>query len=133
MKKIFISLLTLVLCASCASQIMQDYVGKPLTDPILDYGQPIGSMDMEDGTRAFQWKMQSNTYIPQTTTFNSNTYANIYGTQGNAFTTGTSTTYGGYTASSDCTYTLFAKRVNKKDIPASWIITGFRQPRLDCE
>ncbi len=137
MKKLSASVLAVVLLAGCASQIMQGYIGKPLVEPIMDYGAPIGAMDMPDGSRVFQWNIHSQQYIPQTTYYSGSSYgmANAVGNSiyGSATSTGTSTTYGGYVASSNCTYNLFARKTGGGDTPADWTVTGFRKPSLSCE
>jgi hypothetical protein len=108
MLRILSALAVIAFLSSCASQIMQSYVGKDIQEAILDYGPPSHEMDMPDGTRAFQWSMS-----------------------GSAVFTGT--TYGaistGVMSSTPCVYTAFGK----KNAAGSYTITGFRQPRWDCE
>ncbi|WP_262386386.1 hypothetical protein [Roseobacter fucihabitans] len=112
----------LVSLAGCASQIMQGYVGKSITEPMLDYGKPTGVFDLPDGTRAFQWNITESGVIPITNP----TTSNIYGSGGWATVTSTSTSYQPY--SQECVYTLVAKPGGE-----DWTVTGFRKPRLACE
>jgi len=115
-------LITLQILAACASEIMQGYVGKSITEPMLDYGRPTAVFDLPDGTRAFQWSIDSTGAIPIT----SPTTATAYGSAGWATITGTETTYVPYSQS--CNYTLLAKP-NGND----WVVVGFRKPQLMCE
>ncbi len=125
--RIFLKRLTslsavIALLSACASQIMENYVGKSITEPMLDYGRPESVFDLPDGRRAFQWVMRSSGVLPMSTPSEST----IYGTGGWASVTTTSTTYLPY--SQTCAYTLIAKPVGN-----DWIVDGFRKPRLGCE
>ena len=53
MKKL-IPVLVLLL-GGCVSTEMKGYVGKDIREVILTNGQPMGTMDMGDGSRAFQF------------------------------------------------------------------------------
>lgn len=101
-------LIATLFLTGCASQIMDSYVGKDVTEAILDYGPPVNQLDLPDGSRAFQWKMSGGgTFI---------------GTTGGGITTGS-------LFSSDCVYTLFGR----KNPAGSFTVTGYRKPTLDCE
>lgn len=52
---------------SCATNIMEGFVGQPLQAGIARYGPPEVVFDMPDGRRAFQWRMESETVTPRTT------------------------------------------------------------------
>jgi len=122
----FVVTLLAGLLFGCASQIMQAYIGKSLTEPIFDYGPPESAFDMGDGRRAFIWNITSESYIPRNSTIN----ASVIGNQLYASTY----TTGGYVASNQCAYVLFAKRTNNAvEGPAAWTVVGFRPPRLGCE
>ncbi|MFG6564917.1 hypothetical protein ACGYLI_11930 [Sulfitobacter sp. 1A13421] len=116
MKKFFCGLLIIAL-TGCASQIMQGYVGKDITDAVLDYGPPTNVLELPDGRVAFQWNRSSSYTAPTTT--------NIYGYGNYA----TATTYGGGTTFYECLYTLFAKPNAQK----SYTVVGFKEPTLMCE
>lgn len=107
--------------AGCASQIMEGFVGKDISEVQLQYGPPINVMDLPDGRKAFQWRFDSTTYMPVTTNYTA------YGS-GN-MVSGTAYSYGGGAFTTPCFYTLFAKPNAKK----SFTVVGFQQPRLDCE
>jgi len=111
-----------VLLASCASDIMQAYVGKSISEPMMDYGRPTDVFELGGDRRAFQWMMTSSGAFPMTTP----SYGTIYGSGGWATVTTTSTTYVPY--SQTCAYTLTAKRSGD-----DWIVDGFRKPTLACE
>lgn len=103
--------------SGCASDIMESYIGRDITDVVLDYGPPSNVVELPDGRTAFQW-IATNTYTTPTTT-------SIYGYGNYA----TATTYGGTTSSYDCLYTLFA-RANGNN---SYTVTGFKKPSIMCE
>lgn len=115
-------LVGLISLAACASQIMEGYVGKSITEPMLDYGRPTTVFNLPDGRRAFQWSITSSGAIPVTNTTN----ANVYGTTGWANVTTTSTSYQPFEQT--CLYTLFGEAQGD-----DWIVTGFRQPTVWCE
>jgi hypothetical protein len=118
------------LLAGCASQIMQNYVGKPLSDAVSDYGPPVYSFDTGPGERAFLWSMNNSFVLPGTTTTNASVA--VYGNTAQLY--GTTTTNPPVSVSQQCTYAVYAKRT-RSDIegPAAWTVTGFKKPRIDCE
>jgi hypothetical protein len=111
-----------VLLTGCASEVLKSYVGKSVTEPILDYGPPTNVVELEEGHRAYQWAKTNSGIIPITTP----TTTNIYGSGGYATAYSTSTNYVPY--SNNCIYTLTAVR-NGKD----WVVDGFRPPSFECE
>lgn len=112
-----VGLLAGVILAGCASDIMQSYVGKDVTEVVLDYGPPSNVVKLPDGRTAFQWSRTSSYTAPVTTNvYNYGTYA-------------TATTYGGGTTYSQCLYTLFAT----PNAQESYTVVGFKQPTLACE
>ena len=113
--------LVLSLLAACATEIMQGYVGQPVEMVQLDYGPPSNIIEMPDGTRAYQWNINSSGVMPMTN-YNSGT---VYGGGTTANYYGTTTTYVPY--ESNCLYTLFASKQGR-----SWVVTGFREPNLMC-
>lgn len=117
------NLLVLVTALSgCASEIMAGYVGKSITEPMLDYGKPANVIDLGDNRRAFQWSIDQSGVMPITTP----STGTIYGSGGWAQVTTTSTTYVPY--SQNCLYTLTATKSGN-----DWIVDGFRKPTLACE
>ena len=115
-------LAALLLCTACASQIMEGYVGKSISEPILDYGPPANEMDLGNGRRAFQWQMQNSGVVPitnpsTTTVFGGGSYATAY-----------SQTTNYVPFSKECFYTLTATRRG-----TDYIVDGYRKPRLGCE
>lgn len=111
----------LLLLPACASQVMENLVGKDVTEVQLQYGPPVNVLDMPDGRKAFQWRIDSTVMMPMTTSYTGVTSGNI--TTGNAFTSG------GGVFTTACFYTLFA-RPNQNN---SFTVVGFQPPRLDCE
>ena len=116
MKKYLLAL-SISLASGCASSIMEGYVGRDITDVVLDYGAPANVLQLPDGRTAFQWS--------RTATYSTPTTTNIYDYGNYA----TATTYGGTTSSYDCLYTLFAQRNSQN----SYTVVGFKEPTLMCE
>ncbi|MDF2143091.1 hypothetical protein [Paenirhodobacter sp. CAU 1674] len=108
--------------SGCASQILESYVGKSVNEPILDYGPPTHVLELDNHTRAYQWKVDASGAMPIYTP----TSATAYGPSGVTTVTGSTTTWVPY--SNTCIYTLLAQP-NGKD----WVVTGYRKPSLDCE
>lgn len=115
-----------LLLSGCATAIMESYVGKPIQQAIIDRGPPDVVMDMPDGRRAFQWRIDSSVRMPTTT----HGQANIYAPPG-AFTNinYNQTTYGGNVINTTCRYTMYA---TYDEAQQTWIFVGFEKPRLDC-
>jgi hypothetical protein len=138
MKKILLSFFILLIFTSCASKIMQTYIGKDIRSVVIDYGPPANAFDMGNGVRVFQWINQTSYTTPQYIT----THSYIYGNSNTYGKGGYSSSYmsgwinsntqitGGQTINSTCIYTFFTKW-NK--IKKAWIVTGFKQPSLMCE
>jgi len=114
--------LTIASLTGCASDIMAGYVGKSIMEPMLDFGRPNDVFDLGDGRRAFQWKIDASGVIPISTP----TYTTVYGPNGWATVTTTSTNYVPY--SNQCVYTMTAQKSGN-----DWIVDGFRKPSLACE
>jgi len=100
---------------------MEGYVGKPITEPILDYGPPSNVVELGPKRRAFQWKIDSSGVAPLTTPSS----ATIYTPTGSAWITSQSTTYVPY--SKQCLYTLTATETD-----GVYVVDGFRQPKFSC-
>jgi len=132
--------------AGCATQIMTSYVGKPLTQPIIEYGPPVAAYDMGDGRRAFVWVQKVQVVRPGfvSTTGNANAIST-----GSVRAVGNQASYSGQTtanlyanttilpptqSSYDCHYAIFARKTRDDiDGPAAWQVVGFNPPKLKCE
>ncbi len=114
--------------AGCASQIMQDYVGHPISDVIADYGMPSGEFEVGKGEKAFVWNMDSTVVSPGTSFTNGRVVSSAGTFHSSTFTSPT------VVSQDTCGYMLYAKRT-RKDIegPAAWTVTGFKKPRFECE
>lgn len=119
MKKLLIVVCLFV--AGCASQVMEGFVGKDITEVQLQYGPPINAIDMPDGRKAFQWRFDSTTMMPMTTNYTAYGSGNIV--------SGTAYSYGGGVFTTPCFYTLFARPNSNK----SYTVVGFQKPSLECE
>jgi hypothetical protein len=115
--------LILALClllTACAADTMRSYIGQDIRNVELTYGPPVNQIDLGNSTRAFQWAKVSVDTTPVS-----------------AFTTtdkdrkGRKTTQtqfiGGDTTVTRCLYTFITTRNGD-----NWIVTGIRQPSLDC-
>lgn len=106
----------IALLSGCATEILQGYVGKDITEVVLDYGAPANVLKLPDGRTAFQWNRTSSFVTPTTTEIQG------YGSYA------TATTYGGGVTSYDCLYTLFAQ----PNAQNSYTVVGYREPSFEC-
>ncbi|WBU52150.1 hypothetical protein [Paracoccus sp. SCSIO 75233] len=106
--------------AGCASQVMQGYIGKDVTEVMMDYGRPSGAIDLPDGRRAFIWQKTESMMMPATT--------NYSGYETGGYITGMATTTGGI-SEWECVYTF----IGQKNGAGSYTIVDFRKPKLECE
>lgn len=107
---------------ACASEVMKSYIGKPISEAMMDYGRPTNVYDLGNNRRAFQWIRTDTGAYPITTP----SHSTIYGAGGWATVTTHSTSYVPY--SQTCAYTLTAAKSGD-----DWIVDGFRKPTLGCE
>lgn len=113
---------TVMLLTSCAADTMRSYVGKDIRAVELDYGPPSNQIDVAPGTRAFQWTKISVDTTPVTAT------SVTEKTKKGGKVTQTEFT-GGDQSVSKCVYTFITTWDERR---GSWIVTGIRQPSLDC-
>jgi len=112
----------MVLMAGCVADTMRGYVGQDIRAVVLAYGPPTNEVDLGAGARAFQWSKVSIDTTPAsavTTTEKDRKGRRVTQTQ---FIGGTQTV-------TNCLYTFIAAWDTRRD---GWIVTGFRQPSLDC-
>jgi hypothetical protein len=140
--KIRILILGVLLVSGCASEILSAYVGKTLMEPVLDYGPPTYSFEIDKENRAFMWVEEDEVYIPGhvTTTGHASTAGNAYGQYGMATYAGNTSIYTNTVVTppqsytTDCRYVLYAKqKVKNPEGPNDWVVTGFRKPSFACE
>jgi hypothetical protein len=118
------------LLVACASDIIKSYVGKPLSDAVIDYGPPAYSFDTGDGTRTFVWSISSSFVLPGHSSGNAS--VTTFGNTAQLY--GAATYSPPISVSQQCNYAVYAKRTrNDIEGPAAWVITGFKPPRADCE
>ena len=111
-----------VLLAGCAADTMRGYLGQDIRAVELAYGHPVNQIDLGNGTRAFQWsKISVDTTLMSavTTTDTDKKGRQIKQTQ---FVGGTQTV-------TNCLYTFITAWNPQRN---GWIVTGFRQPSLEC-
>jgi hypothetical protein len=134
MKKLVLAIVATMLLAGCSSMIMQGYVGKDISEPIMDYGYPANAIDLPNGNRAFQWHITTSHYTPTTVTSTGNTdgTASLHGNMlsYNAYNTQTSIVNQGGLSINECMYTLIAKKNREIE---SWTIVDYRKPTFRCE
>jgi hypothetical protein len=101
---------------------MQSYVGQDIRNVELAYGPPANQIDLGNGARAFQWSKISVDTTPITAV--STTDKNKKGRK----TTQTQF-IGDDTTVTRCLYTF----ITTWNQPTNgWIVTGIRQPTLEC-
>jgi hypothetical protein len=116
--------LVLSLCATllagCAADTMRSYVGQDIRNVELAYGPPINQIDLGNGSRAFQWGKVSVDTAPVSAITTTDKDRKGRKTTQTRFT-------GGETTVTRCLYTFVTTRNGD-----SWIVTGIREPSLDC-
>lgn len=116
-----------LLLSGCATGIMEGFVGQPLQVGMARYGPPANVFDMPDGRRAFQWQIDSETYMPRQTYGTVNVYAPPGSYTANA--NYSQTTYGGQTIRQSCLYTMYARWQPSQN---AWIFESFEKPSIMC-
>jgi hypothetical protein len=103
---------------------MQGYVGRSLSEPMLDHGSPTEVFELSDGRRAYQWEITKEGFRPAPRP-----------TIGIGVGIGTGGWGGGVTTvnqsyvpySKTCRYTLITdKRGN------DWVVSSLRKPAQGC-
>lgn len=111
------------LLAACAPPVLEQYMGRPIVDPMLDFGKPDEVFDLPDGRRAFQWDVEKQATRPSPRPVIGVGVGIGHGGWGQVTTVGTS--YETFTKS--CRYTLIADRRGDQ-----WIVSGRRRPAPGC-
>jgi hypothetical protein len=111
-----------VLVAGCTADTMRTYVGRDVREVELQYGPPSNQIDLAPGSRAFQWTKLSVDTTPVTATSVTEKTK-----KGGKYTTTQFT--GGDRSVTRCVYTFITAWDAAR---TAWIVTGIRQPSLDC-
>jgi hypothetical protein len=111
-----------VLLAACAADTMQSYVGQDIRNVELAYGAPTNQIDLGNGTRAFQWTKISADTTPITAVSTTDKDKKGRKTTQTQF-------IGGETTVTQCLYTFITAWNPQAN---GWIVTGIRQPTLEC-
>ena len=114
-------LLVLALLAGCSAEIMRSYIGRPVTDVMLDYGPPANAFDVSDEKRVFQWI--------KTTSVTTPVYATTTGYAYQGWVNTNTQIHGGQTNTFECVYSMYARWNDNRE---SWIISGFKEPDFWC-
>lgn len=121
MKKI-LAFLSVFVLTSCASQIMESYIGKDIKEVMMDYGAPSAVLDLDKGKKAYQWHKVTTEHVPAQVYTTSSAYGMLHTPVTNTYFTPA------YSYSSDCFYTFIAEQRGDK-----WVVASFRSPALMCE
>lgn len=111
-----------VLLAGCTANKMRSYIGQDIRAVELAYGPPINQVDLGNGTRAFQWGKISVDTTPITAVTTTDKDKNGRKTKQTEF-------IGGNQTVTKCLYTFIATSNPERN---GWIVTGIREPSLDC-
>ncbi len=107
----------------CAPPVLDKYMGRPVLDPMLDFGKPNEVFDLPDGRRAYQWEVSKQARRPSPRPVIGVGIGVGRSGWGNVTTIGTS--YETYTKT--CLYTLITTRRG-----TGWIVTDRRKPAPGC-
>jgi hypothetical protein len=108
--------------AACAADTMKSYVGQDIRAVELAYGPPANQIDLGAGVRAFQWQKISVDTTPLTAVTTTDK-------DGKGRKTTETSFVGGDQTVTKCLYTFLTAWSPTAN---GWIVTGFRQPSLDC-
>ena len=108
----------LLLLSGCVSTEMKSYMGKDIREVILTNGQPIGVLDMGNGSRAFQflWGGSSQTAVAS----NSTTQIN-----GDWLGKASVQSHGNAIVSNGCVISYITRWDDARN---SWIVSDYRYP-----
>ena len=116
------ALVILLAAAGCVADTMRGYVGQDIRAVVLAYGPPANEVDLGGGTRAFQWSKTSVDTTPLSAVTTTEKNRKGRKTTQTQFIGGTQTV-------TNCLYTFLAAWDPQR---SGWIVTGFRQPSLNC-
>lgn len=122
MKHLVVLVAALITLGGCVADTMRTYVGQDIRQVELAYGPPSNVIDLGNGARAYQWARisASSTPVSAVTT----TRKEKKGRR-----TSTTELIGGQTTVSRCLYVFMTGWSPQQN---GWIVTGIRQPSLDC-
>ena len=120
--------LTLTLCAAvvllagCAADKMRSYMGQDIRAVELAYGPPTNQIDLGNGARAFQWGKISVDTTPISAVTTTDKDKKGRKTTQTQF-------IGGNQTVTKCLYTFMTTWSPPRN---GWIVTGIREPSLEC-
>jgi hypothetical protein len=112
----------LTLFTGCVADKMRGYVGQDIRAVMLAYGPPANELDLGGGTRAFQWSKTSVDTTPLSAVTTTDKDKKGRRTTQTQFVGGTQSV-------TNCLYTFLTAWDPQRN---GWVVTGFRQPSLDC-
>ncbi len=107
-------------CSTSSSPAMQKYVGRTVTEAMIDHGRPAQVYDQAPNVRAFQWRPVTAT--TKSVNMTAATTAEV------ASWTAPTTTSKTAPLPGRCLYTLLGER--KGD---GWTVIGLREPMAKCD
>jgi hypothetical protein len=108
-----------LLCA-CVADKMRSFIGQDIRSVELSYGPPSNEIDLGNGTRAFQWMKISTDTTPMSAVTTTDRDRKGRKTTETQF-------IGGQQTVTKCVYTFIASSKSN-----GWVVTGIREPSLDC-
>jgi len=122
MKRGMLTGLALLVLGGCVADSMKSYVGQDVRNIELAYGAPSNVVDMGGGARAYQWTRVSVSTTPMQAVTTEHKDRRGHRVKETTYT-------GGQQSVSRCLYTFNTHWDAGRN---GWIVTGFRQPSLDC-
>lgn len=111
-----------MLLAACAADTMRGYIGQDIRNVELSYGPSTNQVDLGNGTRAYQWSKISVDTTPGTAVTTTDKEKNGRKTTSTQYTPASTTV-------TNCLYTFITAWNQQAN---GWIVTGIREPSLDC-
>lgn len=63
-----VALLSVLSLTACVSTQMKQFIGQDISEVMMVSGTPIGTFDLDDGRRAFQYRLGGGTYVTRQVT-----------------------------------------------------------------
>ena len=126
MKKVFIC--AVFLLTGCASSTMRGYINHPISEVMMENGQPDFAFDTGPNQKTFVWKEIKTDTRPAEIQNSRN--ARGFGNDPSTTTTIQPPEQRSYT----CYYSYYTQKMAGDGLyPTDWIVTGFKKPNFACQ
>lgn len=122
MRSVLVLVMAILWVSGCTADTMRGYIGQDIRAVELANGPPSNQIDLGQGTRAYQWTRISTDTTPVSAVTTTDKDWRGRKVKQTVYT-------GGDTTVTNCNYTFLTAWDSQRQ---GWIVTGIRQPSLDC-